>query len=245
LPVKIIITALTASLGGATVLGLISELAAYNYAHTNGARIPFEGLPYIRFNVTLLSFLLISSSIFIFLLLGYLIKLSINVGIKHLDPENKDIDLERIPLKNYLKIVTIPAFAASQLLTSILIQFRELIVVPNVYLESLVYFLPAIFMLFVIRFQRQLKYILIFFYLALIGYITLNLFDQDRYSLFLAELKHGGNIPISIFYQCDNKPCELTDQKLFLITETHFILETTEKFYEIPKTKITNISYHK
>ncbi len=55
LPIKVIFGFLLTALGSASVLGLLSEFAVYNYALVNGFRVPVEGIPYLKPTVTLIS----------------------------------------------------------------------------------------------------------------------------------------------------------------------------------------------
>ncbi|WP_429069658.1 hypothetical protein [Aeromonas veronii] len=60
MPLKVTIGFLLTALGSSSVLGLLSEFAAYKYAIISGFRVPVEGIPYLRATVSLISLALIA-----------------------------------------------------------------------------------------------------------------------------------------------------------------------------------------
>jgi hypothetical protein len=68
LPLKLILGAVLGALGGAGLLGVLSEYATYSYAVQYGFRPPLEGIPYLKATVTLASFLLLLTGALVFLL---------------------------------------------------------------------------------------------------------------------------------------------------------------------------------
>jgi len=53
---KLLLGSLLGALGGSTFVGFINIYAVYNYAYHFGARIPVEGVPYLNFAVSVVSF---------------------------------------------------------------------------------------------------------------------------------------------------------------------------------------------
>ena len=74
LPLKLIISALLGALGGASLLGYLSEYATYSYAIFYGFRPPLEGIPYLKATVTLGSLALLATGAAVFVLSILLVK---------------------------------------------------------------------------------------------------------------------------------------------------------------------------
>ena len=66
LPIKLLVGGAFSALGGAGVVGLLSEYAAYTYSLYYNVRPPLEGVPFLRVAVTTLTLLLYAGSAFAF-----------------------------------------------------------------------------------------------------------------------------------------------------------------------------------
>lgn len=75
IPARLAIGGVVSAVGGAGVVGFLSEYAAYTYAIYYGVRPPLEGVPFLRVAVTAMTFLVYSCSALIFLLLLLLARL--------------------------------------------------------------------------------------------------------------------------------------------------------------------------
>lgn len=70
IPIKLMLSALLGILGGAGLLGYLSEYATYNYAIFYGFRPPLEGIPYLRPAVAFGSLFLLLSGALVFALIA-------------------------------------------------------------------------------------------------------------------------------------------------------------------------------
>ena len=118
---RIVIGTVLGALGSSTLIGFLAELGAVNYALAYGARLPTEGVPFLRYATTGLSlaiFLLAFGVLFLlnFFLLGAIQQFLSWHSIK---PFSKDGALANMPLQKYLVLGAVPAFAATQGLTQV------------------------------------------------------------------------------------------------------------------------------
>lgn len=74
LPIKLILSAILGVLGGAGLLGYLSEYATYNYAIQYGIRPPLEGIPYLRPAVAFGSIFLLLTGALVFVVVTSLFK---------------------------------------------------------------------------------------------------------------------------------------------------------------------------
>ncbi|HCH0949940.1 TPA: hypothetical protein NKP42_004555 [Vibrio parahaemolyticus] len=243
LPIQIIISSFVVSLGSAGVLGFVSELAAFKYAYVTGFRIPFEGLSYIQFNVSGLSFLFFLSAISVFFLIGYVIKFCLRVGYGHLNDQITQDQLQELPLKEYLIKAVPGALISSHFLVGFMIQMDDWLSLLPWYFEHTIPFYPALIMLYVMRKPKHLKNTLILFYLASIAFIVLKLFDNQFYEKLLQHIKYGGGIPVKLYHTCKEGTCLIEGAKLQLRTSEFFILSSDGVISEVPNSKVDRVKY--
>jgi len=74
IPMKLALSALLGVLGGAGLLGYLSEYATYNYAIFYGFRPPLEGIPYLRPAVAFGSLFLLLSGALVFALTAFVLR---------------------------------------------------------------------------------------------------------------------------------------------------------------------------
>ncbi|WP_158301312.1 hypothetical protein [Janthinobacterium sp. BJB426] len=80
LPIKLILSSLLGILGGAGLLGILSDYATYYYAYEMGFRAPFESVPYLKATIAFSSLFLLLSSALVFSITILLLK-SIQITI--------------------------------------------------------------------------------------------------------------------------------------------------------------------
>jgi len=255
LPFKMIITGLVAAVGGSGYVGFLSEYATYFYSWHLGFRVPAEGSPYLKIAISSITFLILISSALIYLILTYIIKLTIFYK------DNIDEIEARINISKVFRLLSPPFFFMKYLQSrfglklflpfSIIIgilffvalskdQNMQLTFTNRVLLSisiALLYLVPALPLI-------NKKYLtpasLIFVTLFLIT-SPLILFNQNIYSSILKEIGYGGSMKIKILR--DNK----TEDYYLLLrtTDSIFVKQNNSYPIEIPLSQVKMLSYVK
>ncbi|GHB60186.1 hypothetical protein GCM10008107_06760 [Psychrosphaera saromensis] len=241
LPLKILISSFVTALGGSTFIGLIAELALYKYAYLNDLRIPFEGVPYLRFNVVFLSLLFFFTAILVFAGVSIIIKFALNVAYTQIKIGQKT-SLPEMPFKQYLKVASIAAIYSAVFFGAIIMPFMGWINSLPWYLSNTIPLIPIPITLYFMRKPKHIKYALIGSYLIVISIFIFNLFNAETYSKFMKELKYGG-VDVTVHYSCEGKANCVSSGELYLRTSEYVVLKVDGEAIEIPNSSVKKISY--
>lgn len=111
---------------------------------------------------------------------------------------------------------------------------------------SLAIFIIAVACLALIAYRPALvKWFALILTLVLIGAICVALFHQPTYTKFLATIKYGGAVPITVKHRDGSGAVIETEGGLFLTTSrVYIILENKQtKYIEIETTKVDSVTY--
>ncbi|EPN5006677.1 hypothetical protein ACT0GK_004460 [Vibrio parahaemolyticus] len=232
------------SLGGATYLGKMSEVATYYYAWSSGFRVPAEGVPYLALTVFGMSFVVLISAFLVFIatylfgrvMLSYTdnnVIFRLTASIFRLGIRNSN-SIEVIAAGiGASSLVAVGAFVAPYVDSNI--EISRWVLVPVSFVMS--------FVTFVVLWNKgALKVVA-----ALIAAVCaigapISMFNQTTYTYALNSLQYGGGLSVDV---TSNK-VEYIDSKLLLRTSQALILEEskTNRVIEIPVSKVDKISYN-
>lgn len=248
LGVRILLGTIMGALGSSTLIGFLAELGAVNYALAYGARLPTEGVPYLRYAATA-----ISLSIFV-IAFAVLVILNITVigavrqflMMSPMDGQADAASMASIPIKRYILKGALPAFAATQGLTQ-LFYFT----VPSKTLPQWTYFAFSLFatvlILLLARKPAWVKKLILLAFTVCVGAFFVAAFTPSLYGLALNYARQGGGVQIRLDLSCENRSqcAPYVEGKLFLRTTDSFLLrdEKTLEYREIPSRLVESVRY--
>lgn len=271
LPIKLTLSALVGTLGGAGLLGYLSEYATYSYAIHFGIRPPLEGIPYLKATVAIGSFLLLLSSALFFALTCFLFRLLLLASreaanlVEYLFSKIWGRRQSRLhlfdhthPLQPMTMLDVIPLLFVFMAFFSIVIPILDSSTVASFRESSFGKGITSIVILVVFGsygaavifpaiYVRGLWWIGMIFTLLYFTVLVSLLFSPNQYSTFLRLIGYGGGLPVLI-QLTDETPADINSSR-----ELHLMLRTTEafilydndhdKFVEIPKDQVRRITH--
>ena len=242
LGIRITIGVLLGAIGSSSVIGFLSEYAGVNYALAYGVRLPTEGLPYLRYAATGVSFLLFILALGTFFgiygLLRFLLRVTVNAA-------NTEGGAE-LPLRKYLVVFGPGATIATQPLMQSLTIAVDKFHLPEYTPISVVLSVVVLLLVFGRKPQWLNWFTLAAYTLGTVS-ILVALFTPRLYGEMLKFIRFGGGVPIEITRNCkDIVPCDSVSLgNLFLRTQDYFLLvRTTDKrITEIPSSSVIQYRY--
>lgn len=232
------------SLGGATYLGKVSEVATYYYAWVSGFRLPAEGVPYLSLTVFALSFFVFISAFLVYMAVYLLGKVFFSY-ISNDSMSSIVMQILRLSLKNRSLIEILAAgLAASTLLSTaaFIIPYLDQSIEVNSWI-----LVPTTFILSFIAFVSLLDKGMLKIFAAIIALVCafgfpMAMFNQNNYVYTLNILQYGGGISVDITTSKE----KYTESKLLLRTSQSLIIKDSEdnQIIEIPFSKVEAISYN-
>jgi len=267
LPIKLVLSAFLGVLGGAGLLGYLSEYATYNYAIQYGIRPPLEGIPYLRPAVAFGSiFLLFTGALVFVIVAGFCKTLAWYVDlIPQVFVVVSRIFKQPVP-KSQLKFGRLFALARAQSNTLVVIFSSSLATFALVVAWVVIYFfdlknvdgekvefnLPIAIFLFFYVFLAMLAmlrpklvyWISIIFTVLYFVFCIYLIFSPVKYSELLRVLGYGGGYSVNVQLReegSEKKP--LQKYQLMLRTNEAFIFYDSIKseIIEIPRDQVRSI----
>jgi len=267
LPIKLVLSAFLGVLGGAGLLGYLSEYATYNYAIQYGIRPPLEGIPYLRPAVAFGSiFLLLSGAIVFVISAGFckviawsvdlITQLPIVIGklFNHPIPDSQ-LQFGRViaaarSQSNILVAVFSLAVATFMLLASwVVLHYFDVVTVEGVKIEfniSIAIFLFGYGLLIVLLMLRPklIYWISIVFTIVYFLFCIYLIFSPVKYSELLRMLGYGGGYSVNVQIREEGSERKVLQQyQLMLRTNEAFIFydAVRSEVVEIPRDQVRSI----
>lgn len=249
LGVRLIIGSAIGVLGNSSILGFISELGAVNFALAYGARLPTEGLPFLRYATSVVSFCIFIAALSAFGIFYYIIVAGVrnfhaDILFKHGDTE---IDIKKLSLPTYLKRYTITAVVAAIFISQFIVQFHAMQLLPHSKYLILTIPIMTIVILVVARNKSMTKWLLLAAFIVINGVFLYLIFTPDNYSRALIYTRQGGGIPIEVNLKQEfsTKELDTINGYLFLKTKDYYILTDALflRFQELPIDAVRSVSY--
>jgi hypothetical protein len=262
---RLIISAILGALGGSTLVGFLNNYAVYFYAFWHGARVPVEGVPYLSLAASLVSFaMLMSSFLCATLIYGmfWFIASSLNKMFpKAHDDQSVQTDEENeepaVPVSRRSTPSTWADWISfvSSILSSVIaslgfIGIKELFLrggaVAASYWQVLVVFAVLSVVIVYLAFHpERTKWFAVCLTVLLVVSICVCLFIQPIYSRFLAEIRYGGGVDVTITTTDQTGKIQETTGALFLTTSESYILFVAQdsRFVEVGRPNVTMVSY--
>lgn len=245
LGIRLALGGLSAAIGGSTIMGFLAEYGAVNYALAYGARLPTEGVPYLRYAVTGIGLSMILIVAAVFLVFNWLLRVSLKQFTN-----SPEFGLEKSPtqmaLTQYIMRGVLPAFAATQAI--VMLFYTVVPVSPTQQWGGilLIFFLTGIIMILG-RKPRWTTGLLTCIFLGCMGAFIVATFTPSLYGKALLFARQGGNLPINLKINCkDVSPCDAdVAGELFLRTTDYYLLRNvaTQTMREIPVQSVQGVSY--
>lgn len=245
LGVRLAIGGLLGAIGSSTVIGFFAEYGAVNYALAYGARLPTEGVPYLRYAVTGISLTIFLIAAAVLLLFNWLLRGSIQQFLTSNLFNNGESFID-MPLKRYLIKAVLPAIGATQGLIQMVYAFAPIQHIPQGVLIALPLSLAVVIMTLA-RKPQWTKWFIVSIFAICIGVFLFASFTPSLYGKALLFTRQGGGLPVRLFVNCkDVTPCipDVTGQ-LFLRTTDYFFLRdpSSQQLKEIPSKSVESVSY--
>ena len=243
---RIILSSLLGSIGGASIIGILSSYSLYFYAFKNEFRIPTEGVEYIHLFIGILSFIIIFSSISISMITYYLTLPIGNFLSK------KGLTKEKIATQNTSGI-SLNFMIFSYIFIMILVSSAHFSELPEEmpylfsdrgYLIFIIVFSAFLFFLIAVRFftkEDNRKYISLISAIVIVLFFLISIFNQNNYKMILFKSKFGGEIPIEIEYRKADNTAALLKGNLLLRTREFLIIKKESDIFEIPMERVSLI----
>lgn len=258
LPLKLILGALLGALGGAGVLGFLSEYATYSYALYFGFRPPLEGIPYLKASVTLLSFVLLVGAALAFITsIGILrqFRWIAFAPIKYISKwisrrvwrrvRHAEMLMRRRPIKFKLGLALLGGISTAGMLyvvgksTSISDPFSD----PRWVALSGAYGFVVVFCTYEVRAIRVVAWLSTCAYFCAWLYL---LFTPSYYANFLRTVGYGGGLPVIVeLREQPELPGKLLSGFLMLRTSEAMMIfmPGTPSVVEVPRDQIHTIRH--
>ncbi len=272
LPIKFVIGAILGALGGAGVLGYLSEYATYSFALYFGFRPPLEGIPYLKATVALGSVFLLMSGVVVFFLSTFLIKAFIwwlelgskaaryltNLLHKKFGPTTTQIDridfwsvATRLIARPWWQILLFAFFVSLLFATIMFVELRFLPRLNKGTISEATFIAGMGFYGFVVTLAmarpKAIWWLAVSFTVVNFAAWIIVLFTPSHYSSFLRVVGYGGGLPVAMQLRDFSSASEVqgTDLYLMLRTTDTFILfdKPANRFVEVPRDQVRRITY--
>jgi|GEM_PF-3942316 len=248
LGVRLLLSTLLVALGSSTLIGSLAELGAVNYALAYGARLPTEGVPYLRYAATAISLSIFTISLAILFVLNVTIIGAIRqFMLMPITAARTEWDsITSIPIRKYVLKCALPAFAATQGLAQLFYLVVPLQSTPQ--WVFLVFSLGATVLVLVLaRKPTWAKWLVLSTFALCVGVFFVAAFTPAIYGQALNFARLGGGVPVRLELNCEGKArCDHEiDGKLFLRTTESFLIrdEKTLEYREVPSRLVESVRY--
>lgn len=243
---RITVGALLAAVGSSTVIGLLAELGAVNYALAYGARLPTEGVPYLRYAATGISFAIFLIAFGALFVLQWFLKVCLTHFTK---PLKCDLgpwqSFAEMPVRTYIIRSIFPALIG----TAFFMQPVSLYLFK--YMSQWFVWLMFVTVTGLLMvFGRKPGWAKRFGFVAFLGCILAFFvvsFTPTLYGQALLFARQGGGLPVKLTLNCKEiEPCETNIAgQLLLKTTDYFIFRdaSSQEITEIPTKIVQRTSY--
>ena len=268
LPLKLVLSAILGVLGGAGLLGVLSEYATYSYAIYFGFRPPLEGIPYLKATVALGSFTLLISGALVFLLSISIIKylvltfewtFTVGFGVlrrlprskllpRHLDVAHVTARLRVRPTWQVLVLALAVAAATGPIAYFEADYLNRIASEPLPPLHFAAGMMAATFLVTIaLANEKAIWWVASTATLAyFIGWLVI-LFSPQQYSGFLRIVGYGGGIPVVVELREAESSSAPTASRYFLMLRTTeallLLTERKDQFVEIPRDQLKRVKH--
>ena len=230
LGIRILVGTILGAIGSSTVIGFIADIGAVNYALAYGARLPTEGVPYLRYATTALSLSVFAIAFGVLFLLNWIIVSTVRQFLSSSSIEKLASvgGISKLPLKTYLLRAAIPALLASGSLFQLFIFFLPTSTGPQWPIGALI--LMTVLVLVLARKPEWSKWVITMAFSVAIAAFLVLAFTPSLYGKALKFARQGGGVVIHITLKCDENPSCIREVSgpLFLRTTEYFLLRNEE-----------------
>ncbi|EJC6765556.1 hypothetical protein MX824_004908 [Vibrio parahaemolyticus] len=271
LPIKVIFGFLLTALGSASVLGLLSEFAVYNYALVNGFRVPVEGIPYLKPTVTLISLVAIGVALLGFVTTYLFTKFTalfmyapdkfMSLALSYFNIKQSSIskvvifnDMRGSSLYKALFISVLSSLTVTLL---VLLNFKgsevsdlsllevlqnpERQIFSNPVLDALFVFTLTFVMYFSAFRPKWIKHIALSIALISTVSVLVFMFNTNMYSAFLHATGFGGERPVTLF--TGENETVISGKLLIQSNDYYIILNKDLDVVEYPVQSVSKVQY--
>ena len=245
LGIRLAIGGLLGAIGSSTAIGFIAEYGAVNYALAYGARLPTEGVPYLRYAATGISFAIFLIAAAVLLFFNWLLRASIQQFLVS-NFFGKGESLLGMPFRHYVIWAVLPAIGATQGLMQIFYVFAPLQKTPQ-WILLVLPLLLAVTIMTLARKPNWTKWLVVGIFASCMGLFLVASFTPSLYGKALLFARQGGGLPVSLFFSCrDVAPCspEISGHLFLRTTDSYFLRDpSTLQVREFPSRSVESVSY--
>lgn len=247
LGLRVLVGSVLGALGSSTLIGFLAELGAVNYALAHGARLPTEGVPFLRYATTATSLTIFVLAFFVFLVLNFFVRGAVTafLSLGSVKKLATDDSLENVPIRRYLLLGAVPAIAATQGLFQLFFLLMPKSI-PQWVFPTFTVFATALVLLLA-RKPRWTKWLISAVFAVAVAAFLVVAFTPSLYGRALNFARQGGGVDVVLEINCHAKtPCApQVKGALFLRTMDSFLLRDpiTQQFQEISSRSVDSIRY--
>lgn len=248
LGVRILIGTVLGALGSSTLIGFLADLGAVNYALAYGARLPTEGVPYLRYATTAISLSVFGIAFGVLFVLNITILGAIRqfLSWSSIEALTSEGGVTGVPLRKYVIRGAIPAAGATTGLFQLFYFVTPVKMVPQ-WAFPVFTLLATVLILVLARKPNLSKWVILGVFATAIGAFFVLAFTPSLYGRALNFARQGGGIMVRLQINCDGKTtCEPEIfGSLFLRTTESFLLrdDRTQEFREVPSRLVDSVRY--
>ncbi|MBM4864716.1 hypothetical protein HYO48_22120 [Vibrio parahaemolyticus] len=244
--IKLSLLSFMGMLGGTTVVAFINKYAIYNYMLAYGARLPLEGVDFLDVAVSVMSLITVLISLCSVLLIYFLLSYIASVLHKFFSNFSSKAELLKVLSNVLVSLLAATLSIVTPYINDILLKL-DIFESTNITISKSVptsSFITSVIVFFIIIFllvyKPAIKYFAIAFTFCGFSLISVSLFNADKYSNFLNEIKYGGGIPVVAKLSDDSK----VSGSLIINTKSSLVLwdRATNQYTYVMKSKIKSYS---
>ncbi|AYO09639.1 hypothetical protein D0784_09640 [Vibrio campbellii] len=243
---KLALVSFMGMLGGTTFVAFINKYAVYNYMLAYGARLPLEGVQFLDVAVSVMSFLVVFASLLsLFFAYGFMSLLAnaLHKMLSYFSLKKSAVSILSKMVASIIAVVISSSISIFDFVVKIF-GFKTTMkndVLPATDITSLlVYSLVIAAFISLLVYKRAIKYFSICLTIASFVFISVSLFDAEKYSTFLNEIQYGGGVPVKVILKDKTE----INGNLIISTRDSMILWESESQEYIDVSKSELNSYH-
>ena len=241
---KLTLVSFMGMLGGSTFIAFINKYAVYNYMLAYGARLPLEGVQFLDVAVSVMSFLVVFASLLsLFFAYGFMSFLAnaLHKFFSYFSLKRKAVAILSNMIVSVFAAVISSLISALDLFAEIFgfeVTVKNDILVPTDIQSIFLFSFVIIGVISLLVYKRAIKYFSICLTIGSFVFISISLFDANKYSTFLSEIQYGGGVPVKVILKDKSE----INGNLIISTRESMILwkSKSQEYVDVSKSELNS-----